>query len=207
MFQSQIIAPMVIMTGKPEGTLSRRFSSWAGPSKVTFHPKHWMDKKGCCTYLEWLRSCYPGEKLGLIWDAASSHFSDEVKQKAAELNIALAGIPPGCTSLIQICDLIANKPIKQAFKKSYAAWKIVSDPGPGGKYKVDRKDVLSWLEHAIEDVNARMSQRAEVAKAFATYGQDPRLPDCSALAESLAKHERDGVYRSLLNNQEALNLE
>ena len=84
----------------------------------------------------------------------------------------MAGIPPGCTSLIQICDLIANKPIKQAFKKRYMSWKIASDPGPGGKYKVDRKDVLSWLEQAIEDVNAHMSSGSEVAKAFATYGKD-----------------------------------
>ena len=146
MFQSQLIAPMVIMTGKAEGTLSRRFNSWDGPSKVTFHPKHWMDKKGCCTYLAWLRSCFPEEKIGSIWDAASSHFSDEVKEKPAELNITLAGIPPGCTSLIQICDLIANKPIKHAFKKRYVSWKIASDPGPGGKYKVDHEYVLSWLE-------------------------------------------------------------
>lgn len=207
MFQSQIIAPMIIMTGQREGTLSRRFNSWDGPSKVTFHPKHWMDKQGCCIYLEWLRSCYPEEKIGLIWDAASSHFSDQVKEKATELKITMAGIPPGCTSLIQICDLIANKPIKQAFKKKYVSWKIASDPGPGGKYKVDRKDVVSWLEEAIEDVNAHMSSRSAVAKAFATYGQDFRLENSSALAEYLAKHEENCVYRSLISNQQSLNLE
>jgi hypothetical protein len=68
------------------------------------------------------------------------------------------------SSLIQICDLIANKPIKQAFKKRYVSWKIASHPGPGGKYKVDRKDVISWLEPSIEDVNVRMSTRSEVAR-------------------------------------------
>ncbi len=62
-----------------------------------------MDKDGCYTYLEYLASCYPGEKVGLIWDAASSHFSDQIKEKAANLNITLGGIPPGCTSLIQVC--------------------------------------------------------------------------------------------------------
>ena len=123
------------------------------------------------------------------------------------MNITLAGIPPGCTSLIQICDLIANKPIKHAFKKRYVSWKIASDPGPGGKYKVDHEYVLSWLEQAIEDVNAHMSTRSEVAKAFATYGQDFRRPNCSELAEHLAKHEKNGVYRSLLSYQQALNLE
>ena len=106
-----------------------------------------MDKYGCCTYLAYLASCYPDEKVCLICDAASSHLLDQVKEKAADLNIALGGIPPGCTSLIQLCDLIANKPIKQAFKTRYVSWKITSDPGPEGKYKVDRKDVVSSLDN------------------------------------------------------------
>lgn len=45
MFKSQIIAPMIIMIGQPDGTLSRRFSSWDESSKVTFHPKHWVGQR------------------------------------------------------------------------------------------------------------------------------------------------------------------
>jgi len=166
-----------------------------------------MDKKGCCIYLEWLRSCYPGEKIGLIWDAASSHFSDEVKERADELNITLAGIPPGCTSLIQICYLIAKKPIKQTFKTRYVSWKIKSDPGPGGKFKVDRKDVISWLEQSIEDVNESMSRNSMVSKSFIAYGQDFRCEEQTELLEHLAKHEENGVYQSLFRNQQALSLD
>lgn len=116
-----------------------------------------MDKDGCCTYLEYLALCYADEKVGLIWEVTSSHLWDQVKEKATDLNITLGDIPPVCTSLIQICDLIANKLIKQAFKTPYVLWKIDSYPGPGRKYKVDRKNVISWLEQSIEDVNARMS--------------------------------------------------
>jgi DDE superfamily endonuclease len=148
MFECQIMSPFIVMTRTRDGTLSRRFASWDGSSKVTCHPQHWMDKHGCYTYSEWLRSCYPGhEKIGLIWDAASSHFCDEVMEKAAELNIVLGGIPPDCTSLIRICDSIVNRPIKQAFKKQYVSWKIRSDPGPGEKYKVET------LEDSMEEVN------------------------------------------------------
>ena len=208
MFESQIISPFIVMTGTRDGTLSRLFANWDGSSKVTFHPKHWMDKHGCCTYLEWLRSCYPGqEKIGLIWDAATSHFCDEVMEKAAELNIVLGGIPPGCTSLIQICDFIANKPIKQTFKKRYVSWKIRSDPGPGGKYKVDRKDVISWLEDSMEEVNQKMSTSSQVSKAFAKYGQDYCQEDQSELSAYLAKFEENGVYQSLIDNQRVLDLE
>jgi hypothetical protein len=143
MFQSQIIAPMVIMTGTPDGTLSRRVANWNGPSKVTFHPKHWITKTAAAFI--WIGCVHVIliEKIGLIWDAASSHFSHLVQDMASELDITLSGIPPGCTSLIQIWDLIANKPIKQAFKKRYLSCKIHGDPGPGGKYKVERRDALS----------------------------------------------------------------
>lgn len=54
MFQPQIIAPMIIMIGKPDGTLSRQFADWNGPSKVTFHSKHWIGKQGSCT---WWNGC------------------------------------------------------------------------------------------------------------------------------------------------------
>jgi hypothetical protein len=61
MFESRMMAPYIIMTGVRDGILARRFAAWDGSSKINFHPKHWMDKPGCCSYLEWLRSCYPGE--------------------------------------------------------------------------------------------------------------------------------------------------
>jgi hypothetical protein len=51
MFASQIIAPMIIMTGTPDGTLSRQIASWDGPSNIIFHPKHWMDKQGCVAFI------------------------------------------------------------------------------------------------------------------------------------------------------------
>jgi hypothetical protein len=77
--------------------------------------------------------------------------------KAAELNITLGAIPPGCTILFQVCDLIVNKPLKQAFKKCDISWKIRSDPGPGEKYKPDRKVVIDWLEEVVEEVEKNLS--------------------------------------------------
>jgi len=207
MFQSHLMAPFIIMTGVHNGTLSQHFANWNGSSKITFHPKHWMDKEGCCGYLEWLRSCYPEEKLGLIWDAAMSHFCDAVVENAKELNITLGAIPPGCTSLIQVCDLIANKPIKQAFKKRYVSWKMRSDPGPGGKYKVERSDVIQWLEEAFEEVDNNLASLLRISKAFSAYSQDHRSSDQTAFLQYLAKHKENGVYKSLLENQKCVDLE
>lgn len=206
MFESRMLAPYLIMTGTRDGTLSRRFANWDGCAKVTFHPKHWMDKEGCILYLEWLRSCYPEGTIGLIWDAATSHLSEAVASKAAELNIVLGAVPGGCTSIMQICDLIANKPIKQEFKKFYNSWKIRNDPGPSGKYKVEREDVISWLEHSIDQFDKKMSPNQGIAKAFLSYGQDHRSAESTLFQEHLAKHEENGVYRSLIENQSALDL-
>jgi hypothetical protein len=189
MFEPKILAPYVIMTGQPDGTLTRRFASWSGASKVNFHPKHWMDKQGCCCYLEWLKQCYPEQKIGLIYDADTNHFCQEVMDKATELDIILGAVPPGCTSILQICDLILNKPLKQAFKKRYTSWKIRSDPGPGKKYKVDRKDVFCWLEEAHEELEEKMRANCTVSKSFTAYGQNPRCHDQSALHARLARFE------------------
>ena len=87
------------------------------------------------------------------------------------------------------------------------SWKMQVDPGPGAKYKVDRWDVLSWLEESMEEVNQKMSMDSQISKAFAAYGQDFRSEDQSKLTEYLAKHEENGVYQSLLSNQQSLDLE
>ena len=189
-FESNMMAPYIIMTGVRYGTLFRRSTNLDGPRKITFHPKPWMNKEGCCLYLHWLRSCYPSEKLGLIWDVheATSHFSEHVVNKAASLGITLGAIPPGCTSLIQICDLIVNKPLKQAFKKIYVSWMIRSDHGPGQKYKVERNDVIQWLEEAIEEVHRNLTLDSRISKAFLSYRQDHRPtikpPSCSIIANT-----------------------
>ncbi len=119
--------------------------------------------------------------------------------KAGELDIILEGIPPRCTSMLQICDLIVNKPLKQAFKKRYTSWEIRSDPGPGKKYKVNRKDVLCWLEEAHEELE-EMNDNYAVSKSFVANGQDPRYHDQSVLLAHLATFEENGVYKSLLLN-------
>ena len=145
--------------------------------------------------------------MGLIWDATTSDFCDAAVEKAKELNIVLGAIPPGCTSLIQVCDFIANKPIKQAFKQRFVAWKMRSDRGPGGKYKVERSDVIQWLEEAFEEVNSNFAPLLRISEAFSAYGQDYRFLDQTAFLQYLAKQEENGVYKSLLENQKCVDID
>ena len=63
-----------------------------------------------------------------------------------------------------------NKPLKQSFKEKYVSWNIRSDPGPGGKYKVDRKDIIGWLEHSTEDLSDKLMPTKVIDKSFKKYG-------------------------------------
>jgi hypothetical protein len=63
--------------------------------------------------------------------------------------------------------LIANKPIKQAFKKTYVSWKIRNNPGPSGKYRVEQRDIDS-----MEEVFQKLTPNSQTAKVFSMYGQD-----------------------------------
>lgn len=205
MFASQVIAPFVIMDGKPDGYLARRYSSWEGPSSVHFQENHWMDKNHAIMYLDWLKLCFPDDKIGLIWDHAAAHKSLEVLQHASTLDISVAFVPAGLTSVIQICDQIANKPLKQAFKRMYCAHKLRTDPGPGNKYSVHRDDILNWIEDATRDFNEKQGE--SIASAFEMFGQDHRAGTNDKLTNYLISLRHNSIYGSLLDNQIALDME
>lgn len=70
----------------------------------------------------------PDDKIGFIWDAASSDLSEDVIDYAEELGITIGFISGELTSILQICDLILKKPLKQLFRQFYTEFKILTDP-------------------------------------------------------------------------------
>jgi hypothetical protein len=161
-------------------------------------------------YLRWLSQCFPNERIGLIWDSASAHLMDEVVGYAQELGFAMSFIAAGLTSVLQVCDLVANKPLKQRFRQLYNQFKIRNDPGPGGKYKVERDDVLVWLEQGISEFNAANKNKRTIEHAFRRYGQDFRVnPDepNSEFANHITNLCENSIYGSLIENQTALSLD
>jgi len=75
-----------------------------------------------------------------------------------------------------------------------------------GVTRLDRKVVIDWLE-AVEEVDKNLSSLSRISKAFRTYGQDHRIQDVAAFQDYLAKHEENGVYQALLQNQRSLDLD
>ncbi len=209
MMTSQLLAPFVIMTAQVEGNLSRQYADWEGSSAVNFNPTHWMTSQMAKRYLKWLTDCFPDEKIGLIWDSASTHVCEDVVNCAEELGLIMGFIPAGLTSVLQVCDMVVNKPLKQRFKQQYCAYKTNTDPGPGGKYKLHRDTILTWLERSFENFNRANEDNKTIQKAFKRYGQDPRVEDFEKNEEfvkHLAKLCENSIYNSLITQQEALSL-
>ncbi len=208
MFANQVLAPFVVMTGTVDGYLAEKYANWEGASCVNFNPTHWINKEMAKRYIDWLCSCFEEEKIGLIWDSASSHKSEEVLQHAQEKGIAVGFIPGGLTSIMQVCDLVVNKPLKQRFKQLYTAYKLRNDPGAGKKVKVKRDDVLLWLEQAICEFNEKNHDGRLLEKSFKKYGQDFRVAgfpeEFKAHLQSLSENT---IYEALINNQLALELQ
>jgi hypothetical protein len=156
---------------------------------------------------QWLRNCFPNDNIGLIWDFAAAHKSDNILNCALQLGITIGYIPAGLTSISQVCDLLINKPLKAAFKKQYCAWKIRNDPSPGKKYKLDRDLIITWAENATNDLNLKFQQDEAVQKAFLKYGQDPRNDNIDLLTAHLASLNENSIYKSLQENHPMLRLE
>ena len=202
MFSGKLMAPYLIMDGVPNGYLSRRYTDWDGPATIKFQTKHWMDNPTCKNYLDWLRNCFPNENIGLIWDFAAAHKSEDILNHAHELGITVGVIPAGLTSILQVCDLLINKPLKAAFKNQYCAWKIRTDPGPGMKYKIDRDLIITWIENATHDLNLKFKEDGSVKKAFLKFGQDPRHENTDFLLNHLSILNENCIYKSLQENQQ-----
>ncbi|EEY62080.1 uncharacterized protein PITG_12622 [Phytophthora infestans T30-4] len=122
MYSSKVLPAFIVMTATHNGTLARRFATWrdeGGDASVHFQPSHWMDTPTAKKYADVLVSLYPGRKIGLIWDAASAHICQEMIDYLNKKGIMYEFIPAGLTSIMQICDLYVNRPLKAAIKKNF----------------------------------------------------------------------------------------
>ena len=82
-----------------------------------------MDKVLAKKYLSWLKELYPGEKIGLIWDKAPAHISEEVLEHAKQLGIVIELLYAGMTSIMQPCDIWLNKAFKKYIQEKYYEFK------------------------------------------------------------------------------------
>ena len=97
-------------------------------------------------FLLWLRNQFPGKKIGLIWDRAAAHVSEEVLDYAKELGIVVELLYAGMTAIMQPCDIWLNKMIKTTIKRLYYAYKNSLKLQTGDKVVVPREVIINWIE-------------------------------------------------------------
>ena len=198
-----------------------RYESWIEDGEgrsatVKFQKKHWFDTDITIAWLKWLKSQYPNKKVGLIWDHAPAHVNSKITE-FLEVNtnwLKCCLIPGGLTSVMQVCDLIINKALKQIFRDLYYIWRAghVKEQRNAGvigrlKLKIPRDVLIDIIEKTIKKMNQQQRIKPTIREMFQKAGQDPFV-DCSEkFCTHLDSLSQDSMYKSIIRNQTAVELE
>ena len=192
-------------------------------AKVTFHPKHWFDEDITIEFLEFVLQLYPNKKVGIIWDAAGCHGTAKVLAFITQHQdrLVVVGISGGITSVIQVCDLVANKILKQLIRDSYYLWRtahirdvkseiLAKGGSPNNeriKVKMPINDMIGMVESAVKSFNMKQLVTESVRRTFRKVDQDP-WRDCRGEFIAHLDHlEEHSLYKTLVENQNGVNLE
>ena len=179
---------------------------------VRFQKKHWFDTDVTIEWLNWLHEQFPGKKIGLIWDHAPAHvnkvIAEYLRRNTSWLTTSL--IPGGLTSVLQVCDLIINKKLKQNIRELYYRWRAphvrsLRESGVKGRVdiKIPRDTLIDICEKSVKKLNLQERLKPTIRKMFRKAGQDPFF-DCSELfKQHLDSLSKDAMYKSIIHSQTA----
>jgi hypothetical protein len=135
---SRSIPPFLVFNGTErvdatnlEQTNRYKYRNWnkearGRTARETFQKKHWFDADITIEWLDFLLDeTYPGKKVGLIWDMAGCNTAEQVAKyiENRKDRLIVAQIYGGLTLVLQVCDLVASKLLKQLNKERYYKWK------------------------------------------------------------------------------------
>ena len=132
-----------------------------------------------------------GKRVGISLDMAPVHWGGRVKayidRRTAEGRLVVEEIEGGLTSVLQVCDLVANKEIKHIIKTLYLKYrtefimaeqaKTPGEPNRRIMMKIPIVKMMEIIEKAVKQFNDRQRETKSVKKEFVNAGQDP-WKDC-----------------------------
>lgn len=183
----------------PLSTNDFKYSTWRrdGHCNASIHhqAKHWFDGKITIRYLKFLCfELYKDTKVGLIWDHAPQHISNEVNEYIKYLEnlglLVIMYVPKGLTSIMQVCDLVCNKLLKQFIKDEYYKWRReylmvkrreIKTANNGTflrqriKLRVDTRSQITFIDNAIKkfNMNEVKADKQSIKDCFTKVGQNP----------------------------------
>ena len=114
----QVLTPLVVFKGKPEGRIAQReFSTYPNQMIYACQENAWMDEKVMLMWVNKILKPYvmtapDGIVPILFLDSYQCHMMALVVEAVQELGVEVEHIPGGCTGLCQPVDVGVNKPFK-----------------------------------------------------------------------------------------------
>ena len=129
MISNRVLPPFLIFAGKFGKTNMKKYNK-VTKATVLFTQSHWMTVHTMKIYFKYLAKHYPSRKIGLIYDSAPTHLSQEIKEWIRQWNLNpsrscefyIEFIDPCMTSIIQPPDVFFNRPFKQALRRRYSEY-------------------------------------------------------------------------------------
>jgi hypothetical protein len=218
LLSSQLLPPFIIDSGGFGSTLMHQWKNYS-KSTVLFNPTHWMTQYIFILYLEWLTKMFHGQRLMLIVDRATTHYGEVIdnwliaNQNSDSPNkIYIEYIPEGMTSIIQVCDIAINKPLKEKIKLQYYTFRdqcikeATAVTLTGTVFTVPRECLVEMIELAYDELNSANQKRRSIANAFAQCGQDPWAEDQSAFDRHLTGLKENTIYKHMAEATGSLTL-
>mmetsp|Transcript_17294 Transcript_17294/g.42366 ORF Transcript_17294/g.42366 Transcript_17294/m.42366 type:complete len:712 (+) Transcript_17294:91-2226(+) len=214
---SRILPPFWVFQGKTGARIDQEFANFEQENNgahVAFQPMHRFDSAITCRYLRWLRRQYPNRKIGLVWDMAPQHASEQVLKFIRESRewLVVTFIPGGLTSILQPCDLVVNSALKKRVKKKYAIWKhtqLARDRTEKGHktLKLSRKKLVQISLDVIRELNLEQRNHPTIRNCFRDCGLDPFSYDEDKHLKHLKKFKANSIKKTLFENQMQMDLE
>ena len=204
MLTSKMDPPFVVYNGmklkdaqRPETTLAWKHRNWRNSALgrtgyMAFQKKHWFDGDITVEWFEWvLNILYPGQKVGISIDMAPCQTKKEVKEyiekKEVEGRLVVGYINGGLTSVLQVCDLVANKEFKAEIKRLYMRFraeylkaeraKTPDEPMRRIKIKIQVVKMTEIVEQSVKTFNDKQCGNPSIRNTFKKAGQHP-WEDC-----------------------------
>eukprot|EP00474_Spongospora_subterranea_P006789 CRZ07247.1 hypothetical protein [Spongospora subterranea] len=183
-------------------------------STILFNITHYM----FILYLTWISNTFPDSKTLLIVDRSTTHFGPLITEWLENNHSSTGGkvwieyISEGMTSILQVCDIAINKPLKAHVHKAYFDFRLQAIQNLTAKqltdsvFTVPRENLFEMIENAFELINQQNYRRQWIADAFEKCGQNPWVEGDSKFEAHLASLNENCVYQHMKEGNQTLKL-
>eukprot|EP00804_Cyclotella_cryptica_P007941 CCRYP_015999-RA/>CCRYP_015999-RA protein AED:0.04 eAED:-0.04 QI:0/-1/0/1/-1/1/1/0/248 len=221
---SHLIPPFLVYNGTKRADATNlqqtnwyKYRNWnkealGRTARVMFQKKHWFDADITIEWLDFLLDkTYRCKKVGLIWDTAGCNTAEQVAKyiENHKDRLIVAQIYGGLTSVLQFCDLVASKLLKQLIKERYYNWKTDFIRAEREKIVANGRDLrdvrikvkvllpvmIGIVEESFKAFNIKQRETGSARMTFRKVNQDPWNDHSDKLAAHINSLSLDSMYK------------